>query len=198
MIFQLIDTVVVENIINELKPKDSTGYDNISAKLLKYVKNEVSPALTLIINQSFATGIFPNRLKIARVLPLFKKEDEKLLSNYRPISLLPVISKIFERAMFAQLYTYFKDNNLFCQNQYGFLQGLSTELAAMELTDRIVKDMDMGKIPLNIYIDQSKAFDTLDHSILIRKLNFYGINVVGHICETIVALVVKAPKLVSM
>ena len=176
MIFQLIDTVAVENIINELKPKESTGYDNISAKLLKYVKNEVSPALTLIINQSFSTGIFPNKLKIARVLPLFKKEDEKLLSNYRPISLLPVISKIFERAMFVQLYTYFKDNNLFCKNQYGFLQGLSTELAAMELTDRIVKDMDMGKIPLNIYIDLSKAFDTLDHSILIRKLHFYGIN----------------------
>jgi hypothetical protein len=174
--FQTIDKEVVENVINQLKPKQSTGYDNISANLLKHITNEVSSALALIINQSFITGIFPSKLKIARILPLFKKENEQLLTNYRPISLLPVISKIFERVMFTQLHTYFKTNDLFCKNQYGFLQGLSTELAAMELTDRIIKDMDAGKIPLNIYIDLSKAFDTLDHSILVQKLKFYGVN----------------------
>ena len=97
------------------------------------------------------------------------------MSNDRPISLMPAISKIIERAIFDQITTYFNINKLFHNNQYGFRKEQSTELAALEVIDRITCNMDNGKIPFNIYLDLSKAFDTLDHNILIEKLKFYGL-----------------------
>ena len=83
------------------------------------------------------------------------------------------MSKFFERVIFGQLYAYFVINELFCNSQYGFKKKHSTELAALELIDKIILDLDKGKIPINIYLDLSKAFDTLDHSILLHKLNHY-------------------------
>ena len=104
------ETVHEETIIkhmNELKNKNSTGKDGISSKLLKAIKTSLIKPLTLIFTQMLITGIFPERLKIAKVLPLYKKDDKELLNNYRPISLLPVILKIFERIIYNQLYSYF-------------------------------------------------------------------------------------------
>ena len=132
--------------------------------------------MALVINQSLCTGIFPTKLKIAKVIPLFKnKGDCHLFDNYRPISLLPTISKIFERVVHKQLYEYFVDNNLFYTSQYGYRKGHSTELAALELADRLSQHLDKGEIPIAIFLDLSKAFDTLDHKILLSKLNYYGI-----------------------
>ena len=111
------------------------------------------------------TGIFPNKLKIAKVLPLFKKDDPTIMDSYRPISLLTAISKLFEKVVFSQLYEYFHKNNLFYDSQYGFLKNHSTEYAAMELTDKVLKDIDEKNISLAIFMDLSKAFDTLDHNI---------------------------------
>ena len=107
-------------IINNLKSKNSSGKDEISNKLLKSIKCEISKPLTIIINQSLKTGIFPDALKVAKVKPLFKKGDNCCLNNYRPISVLPTISKIFERVMYIQLYTFFNVNNLLSEQQYGF------------------------------------------------------------------------------
>ena len=126
------------------------------------------------------TGKFPSDLKISRVKPLFKSGDASLFSNYRPISLLPLFSKIFEYIIFKQLYTYMNDNKLFSIEQYGFRTGHPTELAALHLVNDLTKQMDTGKVPTNIYIDLSKAFDTLDHSILLDKLNYYGIRGVAY------------------
>ena len=126
------------------------------------------------------TGEFPSDLKISRVKPLFKSGDASLFSNYRPISLLPSFSKIFEYIIFKQLYTYMNDNKLFSIEQYGFRTGHSTELAALHLVNDLTKQMDTGKDPTNIYIDLSKAFDTLDHSIWLDKLNYYGIRGVAN------------------
>ena len=120
------------HIVNNLKNKSSYGYDCISNLLLKRAKNELIKPLTLIINQTINTGIFPEQLKISQVKPLFKKGDSTLFFNYRPISLLPSISIIFEYVIFKQLITYLNTNNLLCPQQFGFRPAHSTELAGYE------------------------------------------------------------------
>ena len=159
-----------------LRTKNSAGIDGISVKLLKKLSPAVINPLTLIINQYLDTGIFPKTLKIAKVLPLFKKDDPTIMENYRPISLLIAISKLSEKVVFSQLSEYFHKNNLFYDSQYGFLKNHSTEYAAMELTDKVLKDIDEKNISFAIFMDLSKAFDTLDHNILIEKLAHYWIN----------------------
>ena len=167
------DTVI--QIISKFEPKSTTTEDSISTKLLKFVKHQISRPIAYIINQSLSTGIFPDVLKIARVKSLFKKGDKSDPNNYRPISILPSISKIFEKAMLLQLHSYFHTNNLYFSSQYGFREKHSTELASLELLDKIYKDMDNGKTPFNIFIDLSKAFDSLNHDILLNKLKHYGV-----------------------
>ena len=121
------------------------------------------------------TGVFPSSLKISKIIPLHKKGDVNLLSNYRPISLLPTLSKIFERIIYNQLYTYFDNNNLLTEHQYGFRSKHSTELAAIKLIDNVKYEIDQKHTPVNIYIDLSKAFDTLNFDILLYKLRYYGV-----------------------
>ena len=98
--------------INSLPSKPSCGIDDFSAKLLKYVKNKIAPIITLIFNQSVATEIFPDKLRIAKVVPVFKKDNPTLISNYRPTSLLPVISKVFERILHDQITAHLQSNDL--------------------------------------------------------------------------------------
>ena len=170
-----VSEVYIDNVINKLKNKSSCGYDNISNKHIKYAKNVLTKPLTLLINQCLHTGIFPSQLKLSRVKPLFKSGDQSRFSNYRPISLLPSLSKIFERVIFDQLLGYFTNNKLLCMDQFGFRPGHSTELAALRLVDHLITQMDKCRVPTNIYIDLSKAFDTLNHDILLQKLKYYGI-----------------------
>ena len=124
--FELITEDTTMEILNNLKPKPSCGYDGISTKLLKTCKFEICKPLTLIINQTLSTGIFPDTLKIAKVI---------LLENYRPISVLPSISKIFERIIFNQINDHFTSHDLYYNGQYGFREKHSTQLAALELID---------------------------------------------------------------
>ena len=174
-IFKSVNETHILEIINKLKNKSSYGHDRISNKLIKRAKEVLAKPLTFLVNQMIATSYYPNALKLARVKPLFKSGDNSMFSNYRPISLLPSISKIFEYVMFHQLIEYFTINNLFCIQQFGFRPGHSTELAALRLVNHLITQMDNMKIPINIYIDLSKAFDTLNHNILLAKLNHYGI-----------------------
>ena len=126
------------------------------------------------------TWLFPESLKIAKIIAIYKKGEPTDLSNYRPISLLPTISKIFERIIHIQLQEYCNSNNLFAEQQYGFRPNHSTEYAAVKLVDHINNTMDGYKIPGTIFIDLSMAFDTLSSDILLYKLKFYGISGLEH------------------
>ena len=143
--FSTVPSEEVEKIISKLKSKSSSGHDGISSKLLILIKKIIAPSLALVINQSLMTGIFPASLKIAKVIPLFKKGNEKIFGNYRPISLLPSVSKVIEKVVYTQIYDYFMINKLFYKSQYGFRTGHSTELAGLEFSDNILQLLDNKK-----------------------------------------------------
>ena len=174
--FECVTPATVNKYISELAAKNSCGPDNISSILLKRLATHVVSPLTVMINQSLCTGIFPEKLKVAKVIPLYKKGDNHLFHNYRPISLLSTVSKIFEKTVFTQVYNYFCGHKLFNESQYGFRKCHSTELAAIELVDRLSNYLDAGKVPVSVFLDLSKEFDTLNHTILIEKLRYYGLN----------------------
>ena len=140
--FVPVNKVYIDNVINKPKNKSSCGHDNISNKHIKYAKNVLSKPLTLIVNQCLHTGFYPSQLELSRVKPLFKTGDQSRFSNYRPISLIPSLSKIFELVILDQLLGYFTYNNLLCLDQFGFRQGHSTELAALRLLDHLITQMD--------------------------------------------------------
>ena len=128
-----------------------------------------------LINTCFQNGTFPKSLKKAVVLPLFKKDDPEIMSNYRPISILPTLSKVFEKCLKTRLLHYFSRNNLFNKFQFGFQTGVSTQDAILHLTEKIYDNFNHFISTLAIYIDFSKCFDTLNRPILLKKLEAYGI-----------------------
>ena len=121
------------------------------------------------------TRIFPQSFKISKIIPQYKKGDHSLLTNYRPISLLPTISKVFKRIIYDQMYEYLNENNLLAEEQFGFRKYHSTEYSAISLVDHMSNEMEHGKTPGALYIDLSKAIDTLSFDIILYKLNYYGI-----------------------
>ena len=122
-----------------------------------------------------SSGVFSETFKKSKISPFYKKGDSSLLSNYRPISLLSTISKIIERKIYNQLYQYFNENELLAEQQDGFCAQHSTEYAAIKLFDHNSKKIDSGNTPTALYIDSSKAFDTLSFDIILQKLKHYGL-----------------------
>ena len=120
---------------------------------------------------SFQSGIFPNKMKIAKIIPLFKSGDKDLYSNYRPVSLLPQFSNILEKLFYNRLIAFIKSNSILYSGQYGFRANHSTSLALIELFERISMNLDANLITAGVFIDLKKAFDTIDHNILIKKLS---------------------------
>ena len=171
--FDCVSESTVMRVIKTLAAKNSTGIDSISTNMLQKLAPLLINPLTHIINQSLCTGIFPNRLKIAKVIPLFKKSDPRIFDNYRPISLLSSISKTFEKVVFNQVYAYFTNNDLFYNSQYGFWK-LHYWICLIKMVDRISQYLDNGKLPITMYLDLSKAFDTINHEILLKKIKYYG------------------------
>ena len=131
--------------------------------------------MTHIFNQVFITGIIPDQMKIALVTPIFKAKEENKFENYRPISVLTCFAKIFEKLMYKRLINFIEKNGILSKHQYGFRKNRSTEHAIIEMVDKITKAIDQEKYTVGVFLDLSKAFDTIDHRILIRKLEYYGI-----------------------
>ena len=173
--FKTISCESVIKMINELKPNKAIGLDKVSSCLLKDAADIVAPSLTSLFNISTNTGCFPSTWKLAKISPLFKKGSKQDPSNYRPISVLPTISKLLEKAVHMQLYSYLCDNNLLSQKQFGFRLNSSTVTASAMFTDKILSAMDKGQLTGAVFIDLTKAFDTVDHSILLSKLCSLGV-----------------------
>jgi hypothetical protein len=161
--------------INRLGERKASGHDNIKPKLLKAASTILAEKITHIINLSFKNGQVPTKLKIAKVIPIYKKNNRTDPNNYRPISLLSIINKIMEKIMYKRLKKFLDKFKILYKYQFGFRENHSTTMAIMEIVDNIISEIDNGKLVAGIYLDLSKAFDTVDHKILTKKLEHYGI-----------------------
>ena len=162
------------NIINHLK-EGAPGRDEIVARNLKCISDSIAYPLAQVANLSFQQGILPEELKIAAVTPLYKAKDPMMFNNYRPISLISVFAKILERLMYNRLLKFINKNQIFNKHQFGFRDKHSTFMALIILIENLVNAIDSGKCAVGIFLDFQKAFDTVDHCILLDKLYFYGI-----------------------
>ena len=171
--FHDIDTSQVRKVFGKLKTSKGCGNDGIASCVLKIALPVISESLCEIFNLSIATGCFPDSWKIARVAPIFKSGQPDDRSNYRPISVLPVLARVFEKLIHNQLYDYLDANKHLFSNQSGFRALHSVVTCLLNNTDDWYVNMDDGKYTANIFIDLKKAFDTVDHDILLAKLRKY-------------------------
>ena len=164
----------IDLIISNLK-ESSSGWDELSAQVIKSTRLFLIDPLVFICNLSLTTGVFPDQLKIAKVIPLYKNDDPKIFSNYRPVSVLPVISKILERLMYNRLIKYLNDNKILYSFQFGFRQNHSAVMALITLVDKISKALENGEFAIGLFLDFSKAFKTINYDVLFMKLFHYGV-----------------------
>ena len=170
---QITESEVMKEI-ETLNAKKAMGLDEISLKVIKFCKNEIAMPLTLVINKSLEQQTFPSALKYAKILPIHKKGPVNEVSNYRPISILPGFSKVIEKLINSQLLNHLETNNLLSPQQYGFRKSRSTTDAVIEFKNNTLKAFNDGKCVIGIFIDFSKAFDTINHKILFTKLKALG------------------------
>ena len=169
------DSVEISTFISNMNNHKASGPNSIPTFVLKQLNNEISIVLSKLFNLSFATGVFPDILKVSSVSPLFKKGSKIHCGNYRPISLLSNISKILEKLMYTRLYRFLNMYNILVECQFGFCANHSTSHALVSITEKLREALDTGHFACGVFIDLKKAFDTVDHEILIAKLEHYGV-----------------------
>ena len=165
----------IESIIGNLNSRKTIGPNSIPTRILKEFQNILKIPLTIIINISLQTGIFPEQCNIAHITPIFKKGDRLDSSNYRPVSLLSNISKILEKAMYTRLYKFLDKFKRVYKKQFGFRNLHSNNDALVSITEEIKQTLDRDEFACGVFLDFQKAFHTVNHSILIAKLTHYGI-----------------------
>jgi len=165
----------IENLIKGLKSKSSKSHDELSNTILKAIYPNILHALFIIFNKSLSTGIVPDYMKLAIVKPLYKAKSVFEINNYRPISLLPVLSKILEKIVHLRLTKFLKKHDVLYEGQYGFRKLRSTTDAILDLTGNIIDGLNKKMYTIGLFLDMSKAFDSIKHETLLKKMELYGI-----------------------
>ena len=173
--FKQVEASYVRKAVIGLKNSKSPGPDNIPTKLLKDAIEYICQPLAMIFNASLETGIFPDIWKLARVTPIYKSGQTSNLSNYRPISVLSVLSRLLEKLVHDQLYDFCKTNDSLSKNQFAFRKLHSTITSMLNITETWYKNIDERKLNVSVFLDLKKAFDTVDHDILLSKLSALGV-----------------------
>ena len=168
----------ITSMIQGLK-NSAPGHDDITADALRLCLPSITSPLVYILNLSLSQGVFPDELKIVNVIPLYKADDRMCFSNYLPVSLLCILSKVFEKVMYNRLISFLEFNKILIENQFGFRKKCSTYMALAVLIDKVIKSLESGDYMIGVFLDFSKAFDTVDHDILLKKLCHYGIRDTG-------------------
>ena len=164
----------INEIITSLK-NGAAGWDEFTPQMIKEIRILISFPLVHICNLSLQQGIFPDELKIANVLPVLKACDPCVFNDYRPVSLFCVLSKVYEKVMHNRLKAFLGNFDILFENQFGFRKLHSSYMALMVLTDKLIRILENGEFVIGVYLDFSKAFDSVDHEILLSKLSHYGI-----------------------
>jgi len=169
-----VETIILT--IKHLRKTNSVGADGIAHRFINDSLPAIAYYLTVIINTSIVTGVYPSLWKHGIITPIFKSGDRDEINNYRPITILPIISKVLEKIVANQLTSFLEENNLISNTQHGFRSKLSTETALLKVTDEIYKNIDNNQINLLTLCDLSKAFDSVSHELLVKKLTNHEID----------------------